>query len=155
MYSRWTLMAAALLAVASPISTQAAEVKISGGGTASFDFFDGGTTFSVQALIDDDGSVRGHFTCMIPGVVVIVGDDLVSATVNDDGSVTLYGFGHGWDVAIGVYTDLPFAVRLWAGGPGVGRFIYDDPVVGPSGGVDLAEGDHETVETGRIRIVSQ
>jgi restriction system protein len=36
--------------------------------------------------------------------------------------------------------------------PGFGRFIYDDPVVGPSGGVDLAEGDHETVSAGHIMI---
>lgn len=146
------VLTAALLTVVGVMAANTTEVKVSGGGTASFDFFDGGTIFSVQAQIDEDG-VTGHFNCAIPGIVVIIGDDLVEAEVNEDGSVTLYGYAHGWDVAVGVFTDMPFAVRLWAGGPGVGRFIYDDPVVGPSGGVDLNEGDHETVESGHIRIV--
>ena len=152
-FNALTATAVVLLSLAStPAATEAADVRVSGGGTATFDDFEGGTVFSVQAKIDDDGGLKGYFFCQIAGVVVINGDDLVEATVNDDGSVTLYGFGHGWDVAVGVFTDLPFAVQLWPGGPGVGRFIYDDPVVGPSGGVDLSEGDHETVATGHIMI---
>lgn len=125
-------------------------LKISGGGTATFDDFEGGTIFSVEAQIDADGNVSGHFFCAIPGIVSIVGDDLVEAVIHDDGSVELHGFAHGWDSAVGVFEGMPFAVRLWPGGPGVGRFIYDDPVVGPSGGVDLDEGDRETVESGQI-----
>lgn len=125
---------------------------VSGGGTATFDFFPGGTIFTVQAQIHADGTVSGHFFCAIPGVVVIVGGNLTSATVNADGSVSLFGIAHGRDAAAGVFTDMPFAVQLWTDEFGVGHFIYDDPFVGPSGGIDLAEGDHETVATGRIRI---
>jgi hypothetical protein len=145
--------AVGVLSLASaPAATEAADVRVSGGGTATFDDFEGGTVFSVEASIDEDGNVRGHFFCQIAGVVVINGDDLVEATVNDDGSVTLYGFAHGWFAPVGVFEGLPFAVQLWSGGPGVGRFIYDDPVVGPSGGVDLSEGDHETLARGHIMI---
>lgn len=136
-----------------PVPAQADEVvRVSGGGTATFDFFEGGTIFSVEAEIDGDGDVRGHFFCAIPSIVVINGNDLVEAIVHDDGSVELYGFAHGYDVAVGVFEDMPFAVRLWGGPAGTARFIYDDPVVGPSGGVDLDEGDHETVQDGHIFI---
>ena len=127
-------------------------VQITGGGQATFDNALGGTIFSINVQIGADGTPRGHFFCHIPAVVVIVGSDLRNATDNGDGSITITGYGHGWDAAIGVYSDLPFALRVWAGGPGVGRFIYDDPVVGPSGGVDLDEGDRETVSVGQIRI---
>jgi len=145
----------AMLLVGLPAFAQAGDVKVSGGGTATFDFFEGGTVFSAQASIDADGDVDGHFFCQIAGVVAIIGDDLTEATVNADGSVTLYGIAHGFDAAVGVFEDMPFAVQLWPGGPGTGRFLYDDPVVGPSGGVDLAEGDYETVATGQVRIVSR
>jgi hypothetical protein len=153
-----TLLAMTALAFASPAAASAADVYVSGGGTATFDFMDGGTIFTVEAYIDAAGNVDGHFYCSIPGVVVIVGDDLLEATVkyDKDGnvtSVTLYGLAHGFDAAGGVFEDMPFAVQLWPGGPGVGRFLYDDPFVGPSGRVKLREGDYETVETGYIRIV--
>lgn len=141
-------VAAALLAV--PSVARADSLHISGGGTATFDDFPGGTIFSVQAQIDADGNVTGHFFCAIPGIVTINGNDLVMAECNDDGSVTLYGFAHGWDVAVGVFEDMPFVVQLYPGPAGTARFIYDDPVGGPSGGVDLAEGDRETIESGHI-----
>jgi hypothetical protein len=139
---------------AAPSLVRADTLAVSGGGMATFDAFDGGTVFSVQAQIDSDGNVSGHFFCEIAHFVVINGDDLVAAVVNGDGSVDLYGFSHGWFVDGGVFEDCPFAVRLWPGGPGVGKFVYDDPFVGPSGGVDLDEGDHETVEAGHIMISS-
>jgi hypothetical protein len=151
--ARWAavpVVAVAITLLPAIASADEASLKISGGGTATFDDFDGGTVFSVQMQIDADGHVRGHFFCQIAGVVAIIGDDLREAVLHEDGSVELYGFAHGFDVAVGVFEDMPFAVQLWPGRPGVGRFIYDDPVVGPSGGVDLDEGDHETVASGYI-----
>lgn len=145
------LLATVLAAIGTAVtSASPPDTRISGGGTATFDSAEGGTIFSVQARIDADGTARGHFMCAIPGVVVIIGDDLTEATINDDGSITLAGFGHGYDAAVGVYTDLPFEVRLWPGGPGVGRFIYDDPVAGTPAVDTDTEGDHETVATGHI-----
>jgi hypothetical protein len=147
-----TLVAAVCLA--SPVAAQAGAVAaISGGGIATFDLFPGSTIFSVQARISPSGAVRGHFACAIPGVVVIVGGDLTSATRNPDGSITLAGLAHGFDAAVGVFTGMPFEVRLWSGGPGVGRFIYDDPVVGTPAVSTATEGDRETVASGHIRIV--
>ena len=148
----WSFLAVAVLAAAGtavsppPLPTSAS----AGAGPRPSTSAEGGTIFSVQARIDADGTARGHFMCAIPGVVVIIGDDLTEATINDDGSITLAGFGHGYDAAVGVYTDLPFEVRLWPGGPGVGRFIYDDPVAGTPAVDTDTEGDHETVATGHI-----
>lgn len=143
------------LTLALPALASAENVKISGGGTATFDDFEGGTIFSVQADVGEGGEVTGHFFCAIPGVVTINGDDLVQAICNDDGSVTIYGYAHGYDAFFGgVFFDMPFAVQLYPGPAGTARFIYDDPVVGPSGGVDINEGDHETVESGHIMFLS-
>lgn len=149
---KWSAVLAAAVIVGLPAMASADDcaLNISGGGTATFDEFDGGTIFSIQAQIDEDGSVSGHFFCAIASIVTINGDDLVEATCNDDGSVTLCGYAHGFDAAVGVYSDLPFVVQLYPGPAGTGRFIYDDPVVGPSGGVDITEGDHETVAAGQI-----
>lgn len=145
------LIVLATTALSTSSAVKAETLCISGGGTATFDDFEGGTIFSVQAQIHEDGSVSGHFFCAIPGIVTINGDDLVAATLNEDGSVTLCGFAHGYDAFFGgAYFDMPFVVQLYAGPAGTARFIYDDPVVGPSGGVDISEGDRETVASGHI-----
>ncbi|MGE0376605.1 MAG: hypothetical protein AB7I48_20515 [Planctomycetaceae bacterium] len=121
-------------------------VTVSGGGTASFDFVDGLTSqFSIGAVIADDGEVQGHFMCMIVAVVTISGE-ITEGTLNDDGSVTFSGVGHGIDHILGEpFEDCDFTVTLWSGGPGVGRFLYSDCVVPPPG-------DAETVEAGKIKI---
>ncbi|MEX0714370.1 MAG: hypothetical protein WD278_18685 [Pirellulales bacterium] len=140
---------AAVFALAGlPATAQAAgpQVTVSGGGTASFDFVEGlESQFSVGAVIHDDGSVEGHFMCMIVGIVAISGH-VTDGTLNADGSVTLSGVGHGIVLipeVFGPFEDCPFEVTLWQGGPGVGRFFYSDCV---------AVGDAETVESGHIMI---
>lgn len=148
-----TLMAAASLAsLPATASAQQPEVSISGGGMAVFTDMPGGTIFSVQAHVAASGAVSGHFTCLIPGIVVIVGDKLTAATCNADGSVTLRGLAHGVDLIFGVFTDMPFEIRLWPGAALAGRFLYDDPFVGTDKVDTSTEGDHELVTSGHIMI---
>ena len=70
--------------------------------------------------------------------------------MNSDGSVTFIGLATIQDQFFGTPPFIlikgePFTVTLWEGGPGVGRFLYDDTVVPDPG-------DFETVATGRINI---
>ncbi len=112
---------------------------------AEFDDFEGTTVFGVGANVYDDGSADGSFMCMIPGVFVIEGQAL-TGTLNPDGSVTLQGVGAGYDLVFGErFENCPFAVTLWTGGAGVGRFLYNDCVVSPPS-------DAETVIRGHIFI---
>ncbi len=120
--------------------------KVSGGGTATFDFIEGlQSQYAIGATAYDDGSAQGHFVCMIVGVVTISGE-IAAGSSNSDGSVTFSGVGHGIDHLLGgPFENCPFEVTLWAGGPGVGRFLYNDCVVPPPG-------DAETVSKGAIAI---
>lgn len=119
---------------------------VSGGGEAAFDEVPGLTSiFSVGANVYDDGSANGAFMCMIHDVVVIHGQ-VLTGTVNGDGSVTLEGVGDGIEFVAGEpvpFEDCGFEVTLWSGGPDVGRFLYRDCV---------ATGDAETVIRGHIFI---
>ena len=133
------LAPAATLAGGRPVGT------VSGGGTADFVEFEGlSTQFSVGAVIREDGSVRGHFTCMMVHVVTISGI-VEEAVLNEDGSVTLSGTAQGVDHLFPEkpFFDCPFEVTLFAGGPGVGGFIYSDCVV---------TDDIEVVRAGHIMI---
>lgn len=110
-------------------------LTVSGGGTAEFldeDLNPTGFTsqFSVGAAIDVDGTVSGHFMCMIVHVVTISGQ-VEEVDVNEDGSVTLYGIAHGVDHLFPEkpFFDCPFSVTVYEGGPDVGGFIYSDCVV--------------------------
>jgi hypothetical protein len=130
------------------------DVRVSGGGVADFQDTPyavnttGYTDFSVGATVYADGSATGSFVCMIPAVVIISGE-VLEGTVNDDGSVTLYGLAHGWDSFIpGPFTNLPFMVTLREGGPGVGGFDYRDD----SGIFDDDQFDTELVRRGMIRF---
>lgn len=136
-----------------PSSAQASPplVTVSGGGTADFVDFEGSTQFAVGAVIREDGSVTGHFTCMIVQVVTISGV-VTDYDLNLDGegnleSVTLRGTAHGPDHFSGEipFFGCDFEVTLWPGGPGVGGFLYRDCVVPPPG-------DLETVRKGHIMI---
>jgi hypothetical protein len=120
------------------------DVTVNGGGMATFDLKPGGTTFAVGAHLREDGTASGHFNCALPPAVVISGE-LTSGEANPDGSVTFRGTGTIVDFTFGKFILIkgePITVRLWEGGPGVGRFRYTDTVVD----------DFETVATGNIKI---
>lgn len=132
------------------------EAKVKGGGVAAFDegeeLFPFVTGFGVKARVGEEGRARGEFLCSldapesgIPPLVII--GDVNNGSVNEDGSVTLEGMAIVEHLETGELLDGPFdfAVILWPGGPGVGRFIYFDYVTGPAG-------DAETVTEGGIRI---
>ncbi len=149
------LLAGAVL-VAVSVAARAAEVEamISGGGTADFVPTEhsvnttGYTNFSVGATVFSDGTAMGHFVCQIPAIVTIAGD-ILGGWVNDDGSVTVWGLAQGYDHTIpGIFTDLPFMVRLRAGGPGDGGFDYRDE----SGFFGPGQFDTELVRRGMVGI---
>lgn len=124
------LVSAVAMAVA-PVAHGAQRLaKVSGGGTATFDFIEGlQSQFAIGATAYDDGSAQGHFVCMIVAVVTISGE-VAKGSLNADGSVTFSGVGRGIDHVLGgPFEDCPFEVTLWSGGPGVGRFLYNDCVV--------------------------
>ena len=140
---------AALVGGVGAVSAEPPEVVVNGGGQATFDFFDGGTNFAIGARISSDGSASGHFNCVIAGGVTISGQ-IDQGWVNNDGSVTFTGLATVQDKFFGTPPFIlikgePFTVTFWEGGPGVGRFLYDDTVVPDPG-------DFETVATGNIRI---
>jgi hypothetical protein len=143
---RLVLVSAATMAMASAGHAGDAVAKVSGGGTATFDFVEGlQSQFAIGSTVYDDGSAKGHFVCMIVGVVAISGD-VTDGSVNPDGSVTVSGDAHGIDHTFGgPFGECPFTVTFWRGGPNVGQFLYSDCVVPPPG-------DAETVSKGRIKI---
>ncbi len=146
------LLAGSVALIGGPASVAAAaepDVVVNGGGQATFDFMDGGTNFAIGARISSEGVASGHFNCVIPGGVTISGH-IDDGWVNSDGSVTFIGLATIQDQFFGTPPFIlirgePFTITLWEGGPGVGRFLYDDTVVPDPG-------DFETVTTGRINI---
>ena len=150
---------ATMIVVAAPIAAQATDpiARVNGGGTADFVphplAFNttGFTNFSVGATVNADGTGGGHFVCVIPGIVAI-SLDVMGGWVNGDGSVTIWGLGHGWDSFIpGPFSDLPVIVTLRDGGPGVGGFDYWD-ASGFFGDEPFELFDRELVRVGGIRI---
>ena len=154
----------------------AGATHVTGGGTGTFDADldgDGDTEasqFGFGAVVDADGSARGHFNCLMAGRSDILGLALMavegridSASVNG-GSATLSGTASVLltrstlaGVPQGKFT-LPFSVTVNAGGPGSATMAltvidaFDgapgDTVPG-NGNYDLAT---ETIASGGIRI---
>lgn len=149
---KWSALIAVVAIVVLTTDTTRADqplLTVSGGGTAEFLDEEGEPTgftsqFSVGAAVDADGSVSGHFMCMIVHVVTISGQ-VEDVEVNDDDSVTLYGTAHGVDHLFPEkpFFDCPFEVTLFEGGPNVGGFIYSDCVV---------TDDTEVVRKGHIMV---
>ena len=123
---------AALTVAATPSTAQAADVHVGGGGTGLFvdpsvTPTDMGLTtdFAVGLTVYSDGSATGHFTCLVPGIVVVDGR-YVSASYNAmTGVVTASG------IALNVFPGFDFLVTTFtttfkAGGPGVGMFTLTD-----------------------------
>jgi hypothetical protein len=120
-------------------------IQAEGGGTATFD--DGRepntTPFGLAVNIREDGTAMGHWMCLVPNIVVVSGH-ITMGMLNGDGSVTFGGLAEIDFIAGPRLTDIPFHVTVWAGGPGIGRFLFEVPVFGVA--------DAETVETGVIAI---
>jgi hypothetical protein len=173
------LVAVAANALGAPIATADGPVVVSGCGTGTFgaDLDDDG-----DINLDDDGDKdgshfgfgagfgggvpRGHFMCQMAGNADILGlpvmlvEGHVSGGWASPETGTALLTGHAIvNLAQGVtLTNVPYEVRLFAGGPGVGRMQLT--VIGAFDGVPgdtvLGNGNYdlpvETVATGRIKI---
>src|SRR5256712_4873616 len=149
-------------------------VQITGGGTTTFgadrdgDGDIDGSHFGLAAVIAGDGSARGHFTCLMAGNANFLGLHLmaVQGPVTNgaldgrsfSGTATvkvLNAFGPGVQ---STFRDIPFAVAVTPGGPGVATLQLT--VFGVFDGVagDMVPGNHnydlarETLTTGQITI---
>ena len=149
-------------------------VRVTGGGTTTFGAdLDGdgdidGSHFGFAAVIAGDGSAHGDFTCLMAGNANFLGLRLmavqgpVTSGAPDgrsfSGTATvkvLNAFGPGVQ---SIFRDIPFAVVVTPGGPGVATlqltvFGVFDGVAGDvapgNGSYDLAR---ETLTTGQITI---
>ena len=149
-------------------------VRVTGGGTTTFGAdLDGdgdvdGSHFGFAAVIAGDGSAQGNFTCLMAGNANFLGLHLmavqgpVTSGAPDgrsfSGTATvkvLNAFGPG---AQSIFRDIPFAVVVTPGGPGVATLQLT--VFGVFDGVagDVAPGNHnydlarETLTTGQITV---
>lgn len=149
-------------------------MQVTGGGTTTFGAdLDGdgdvdGSHFGFAAVIAGDGSAQGHFTCLMAGNANFLGLRLmavqgqVTSGAPDgrsfSGTATvkvLNAFGPGVQ---SIFRDIPFAVVVTPGGPGVATLQLR--VFGVFDGVpgDVAPGNHnydlarETLTTGQISI---
>jgi len=149
-------------------------VQVTGGGTTTFGAdLDGdgdvdGSHFGFAAVIADDGTAQGHFTCLMAGNANFLGLRLmavqgpVTSGALDghsfSGTATvkvLNAFGAG---VPSIFRDIPFVVTVTPGGPGVATLqltvlgVFDGvpgDVATGNGNYDLAK---ETLTTGQIII---
>jgi len=149
-------------------------VQVTGGGTTTFGAdLDGdgdvdGSHFGFAAVIAGDGSAQGHFTCLMAGNANFLGLHVMAVQgpvtsgapdgLSFSGTATvkvLNAFGPGVQ---SIFRDIPFAVAVTPGGPGVATleltvFGVFDGVAGDvapgNGNYDLAK---ETLTTGQITI---
>src|SRR5262249_12686954 len=126
----FALVLSAAIAVAVTAATPSAGVvvQVNGGGTGLFvgpsvtptgiGLF---TNFGVGLIVYADGSATGHFTCMIPGIVVVDGHYDSASYDPDTGIVTASGVARNVFPQFGVIVS-NFTNTFQAGGPGVGVF---------------------------------
>src|SRR5438128_3401361 len=152
----------------------ALSVQVTGGGTTTFGAdLDGdrdvdGSHFGFAAVIADDGSARGHFTCLMAGNANFLGLHLmavqgpVTSGAPDgrsfSGTATVKVLNAVGPGVQSIFRDIPFAVAVTPGGPGVPTlqltvFRVFDGVAGDvapgNANYDLAK---ETLTTGQITI---
>ena len=168
----WALLAVAFGgALLAPIATADRPVVVSGGGTGTFaadldgdgdidgSHFGFGATFAA-------GSMRGHFECQMAGNTDILGLPLMAVEGRVAGGWASPGTGTALftgratvNLANGIaFRNVPYEVRLVAGGPGTGQLRLT--VIGAFDGVPgdtvLGNGNYdlpvETVATGQIKI---
>lgn len=130
----FTLAFLTAFAVAATPATAQADilVQVDGGGTGLF--IDPSVTptdlglttnFAVGLTIDADGSAKGHFACLIPGIVVIDGHYTDGSYDAETGIVTASGIG----IIYFPNADpivVEFTNTFSAGGPGVGVFTLSE-----------------------------
>ena len=152
----WALFAA--IAVAATPSTAQADIVVQVGGGGTGLFIDPSVTptdlglttnFAVGLTAFSDGSATGHFTCLIPGIVVIEGLYAAASYDTDTGVVTASGIGiiyfPKFDPILVEFTN-----TFSAGGPGVGVFTLSETSgYFPNYPEDV---DTEVVIRGRITI---
>ncbi|HMC65732.1 MAG TPA: hypothetical protein VKI65_12400 [Gemmataceae bacterium] len=128
-----------------------AVANVTGGGQAMFDdprFEEMGTpttTFGMGVTILSDGSAKGHFECLINGVLALSVMP-VDGTLNNDGSATFSGPGIVHFAGGDTFFCDCFTVTATAGGRGVGTFCLGPPTFPDT------DCDHETVTDGNIAI---
>ncbi len=149
-------------------------VQVTGGGTTTFGAdLDGdgdidGSHFGFAAVITSDGSAQGHFACLMAGNANFLGLRLMAVQGpvtsgsldgrNFRGTATvkvLNAFGPGVQ---SIFPDIPYAVAVAPGGPGVGTLqltvfgVFD----GVAGDTKPGNNDYdlalETLVNGRITI---
>jgi hypothetical protein len=83
------------------------------------------TNFSVGGTIYDDGSAKGHFMCLIPGIVVIDGHYTEGSYDSDSGVATVSGVAI---IYFPTFDPIPvdFTNTFTEGGPGVGVFTLSE-----------------------------
>jgi hypothetical protein len=165
------LVAVAATALWAPVATADGPVVVSGGGTGTFgadldaDGDGDGSHFGFGASFRG-GAPRGHFMCQMAGnadilglPVMLVGGHVSGGWASPETGTALLTGVATVNLAQGLtFTDVPYEVRLFAGGPGVGRMqltvigafdgVPGDTVAG-NGNYDLPV---ETVATGRITV---
>jgi hypothetical protein len=130
------LMTAGALSLAypnlAPASDPAIVAQVNGGGTGLFidpsvtptdlGLF---TNFSVGLTVYSDGSAKGHFTCLIPKIVVVDGHYDSATYDSDTGIVTASGIGI---LYFPTFDPIPvdFTNTFTEGGPGVGVFTLSE-----------------------------
>jgi hypothetical protein len=107
------------------------------------------TNFAVGLTIHEDGTASGNFTCLVPGIVVIVGDYTAGSYDATTGVATASGnalivFPTGGQI------DVEFTNTFTSGGPGVGVFTLSETSgYFPNYPTDV---DTEVVIAGKIKI---
>jgi hypothetical protein len=126
---RQLLFAVVMVALALPLSAAAsAPVSVNGGGRGTVNGTDAFSQFGFQVSMTADGSVRGHFNCLMagssqfPGFALMAVRGEVSSLLVSGGTATLEGSG-----VLIAHTGNPekkfpatFRVRVTDGGPGEG-----------------------------------
>ena len=141
------------VALAATNAAASAPAILSGGGTGTFDGVHPGSQFGF-AVVFGDGSVRGHFNCVmagrsaVPGLRLMKVDGQVSAGTASLAGGTAVFSGTGTLHMDNKISQVAFTVQVKAGGRGVGtlQLTVNGPPVG-----SLVLGV-ETVATGRIRL---
>jgi len=148
---------AAIAVAATPSTAQPGiVVHVNGGGTGLF--IDPSVTptdlglttnFAVGLRVYSDGSAGGHFTCLIPGIVVVDGHYDSATYDSETGIVTASGTGNLY-FPRGETIPVDFTNTFQAGGPGVGMFTLSETSgYFPNYPEDV---DTEVVIRGNIRI---
>jgi hypothetical protein len=168
LFAAVSLLALVSAVVPAPLPAAAQSVtQVTGGGTADL------SQFGMGVVIGSGGAAHGRFECLmagrsrVPGLALMaVSGTVTSGAVDADGSAT---FGGGASVLVKPengqaqrFTDVPFSVRVTAGGPGNGHLghlalsVLSPLFDGAPGDTLVGDGKYtlpvETVVSGQIGI---